>query len=250
MTTKLAILGYLRRNNYLQVTPRAALIDMDGMLYDSMPSHARAWQLMMKEIGIDFPYEEMFLHEGRTGKATINILFNRVFNRDATAEEVERLYKRKTELFASMPSVSPMPGAAQMLDFLKSVGTKRVLVTGSGQHSLIDRLNADFPGAFSPELMICGPDVTKGKPDPEPYLAAMALAGVNPWDSIVIENAPLGVEAGHRAKVFTIGVNTGPIPAEALWDAGADLVYDSMQEFADALPLLIYEFLTTLNNVN
>lgn len=247
---KQAVLRYLRQNSYIQMIPRAALIDMDGTLYDSMPSHARAWQTMMAEIGVDLPYEEFFRHEGRTGKATINILFNRAFGHDASDEQVKRLYTRKTELFAAMPAVSPMPGAAQMLDFLKSVGTKRVLVTGSGQRSLIDRLNADYPGAFSSDLIITGPDVAHGKPDPEPYLAAMSLAGVHPWESIVIENAPLGVEAGHRSKAFTIGVNTGPISPDELWDAGADIVFDSMQEFADALPLLIYEFLTTLNNAN
>lgn len=250
MTLKHAVISYLNRNNFIQITPRAALIDMDGTLYDSMPSHARAWQTMMSEIGVNIPYEECFRHEGRTGKATINIIFNRAYGRDATEEEVARLYKRKTELFSAMPPVAPMKGAVQMLDFLKSVGIKRVLVTGSGQRSLIDRLNADFPDIFSPDLLITGADVDRGKPDPEPYLAAMALAGVNPWESIVIENAPLGVESGHRSRAFTIGVNTGPISPSELWDAGADIVFDSMQEFADAAPLLVYELLTTMNNSN
>lgn len=250
MTLNYAVQSYLLRNNYLKLTPIAALIDMDGTLYDSMPSHARAWQTMMSEIGVDIAIDDFFRYEGRTGKSTINILFNKAFGRDASDEEVAALYRRKTELFAAMPPVKPMPGAEQMLSFLRSTGVKRVLVTGSGQRSLINRLEADYPGAFSPDMIITGADVSKGKPDPEPYLAAMALAGVHPWESIVIENAPLGIEAGHRSKAFTIGVNTGPIPVQELWDAGADIVFPSMQEFADRLPLLVYEMLTTMNNPN
>lgn len=247
---KQAIIAYLQRNGFMQLTPRAALIDMDGTLYDSMPSHARAWQQMMREVGVEMAYEEFFRHEGRTGKDTINILFNQAFGHGATDEKAAELYRRKTELFSAMPPVGQMPGATRMLNFLKSTGVKRVLVTGSGQRSLIDRLNADFPAIFSPELMVCGPDVKYGKPDPEPYLAAMAKAGVRPWESIVIENAPLGIEAGHRSRAFTIGVNTGPISPSELADAGADLVFDSMEEFADRLPLLFYDMLTTINNAN
>lgn len=241
---------YLQLQSQVTIIPKVALIDMDGTLYDSMPSHARAWRQMMLEVGVDVPEEEFFLYEGRTGASTINLLFNRAFNRDATAEEKESLYKRKSELFAAMPQVNPMPGAKEFLEFLEQAGVRRVLVTGSGQRSLIDRLERDFPGAFTPDMMITSREVTKGKPDPEPYLKAMQLAGVQPNECIVIENAPLGIESGHRSGAFTIGINTGPIPISALEEAGADIVYPSMPEFAEGLPLLIYGMITTMNNFN
>lgn len=250
MIAKLAITEYLRRNSLISISPRAALIDMDGTLYDSMPSHAGAWRQMMLEIGVDVPLEEFFLFEGRTGASTINLLFNRELGRDASPQECQALYKRKTELFSAMPPVDPMPGAKDFLNFLKDTGVKRVLVTGSGQRSLIDRLDRDFPGAFSPDLIITSRDVTKGKPDPEPYLQAMKRAGVNYNECFVVENAPLGVEAGRAAHIFTIGVNTGPISPSALADAGADIIYNSMPEFSNNLPMLIYGFLTTMNNFN
>lgn len=250
MIEKIAIQRYLSRTSQINLTPKVALIDMDGTLYDSMPSHARAWQQMMAEIGIEVPYEELFLHEGRTGAATINILIRRAFGRDATPDECRELYRRKTELFRALPEVPPMPGAAEFLEFMKATGIRRVLVTGSGQRSLLDRLNRDFPGAFSDDLMITSANVTKGKPDAEPYLAAMKLAGAHPNECIVIENAPLGVKSGHAAGVFTIGVNTGPIDAKLLDDAGADIVYPSMKDFSNTLPMLVYGMLTTMNNFN
>ena len=53
-------------------------------------------------------------------------------------------------------------------------------------------------------------------------------AGVQPWEALVVENAPLGVRSGVAAGVFTVAVNTGPIPPKVLADEGADLVLPSM----------------------
>lgn len=87
--------------------------------------------------------------------------------------------------------------------------------------------------------MVTAADVRHGKPDPEPYLMGLTKAGCEAWQAIVVENAPLGVEAGFRAGCFVCAVATGPIPQEALREAGADLVFASMPEFAAALPILI-----------
>ena len=57
---------------------------------------------------------------------------------------------------------------------------------------------------------------------------------MKPWNAIVIENAPLGVRAGVAAKIFTVGVNTGPLPDEALANEGANLVFTSMSEVGAA----------------
>ena len=241
---------FLQRHGYICVEPKAALIDMDGTLYDSMPGHADAWVTMMAEQGIAVDRDEFFRFEGRTGASTINILFNRVYGRDATAEEVERLYRRKTELFAAMPPVEPMPGARDMLEFLKSIGVKRVLVTGSGQNTLLNRLDTDFPGAFTHDMRVTSRDVKHGKPHPEPFLMAMTKAAVAPDECIVIENAPLGIEAGNASGAFTIGVSTGPLPLKELEDAGADIVFPSMEECAKALPILVYSLVTTSRNLN
>lgn len=237
-----AVGRYLRRTGFSRVALKAALIDMDGTLYDSMGNHADAWHRLMTELGVATTRDEFFLYEGMTGAATINLLFRRAFGRDASAGEVAELYHRKTVYFTELPMVYPMPGAADMLGFLASENVRRVLVTGSGQSSLIGRLAKDFPGAFDSGDLITARDVTRGKPHPEPYLKGMSLAGAEPWESIVFENAPLGVEAGAASGAFTIGVTTGPVPREALADAGADLIFPSMTECAASLPRLFNAF--------
>ncbi len=242
----LEINRFLQRHHYDRVEPKAALIDMDGTLYDSMPNHTAAWYRMMSEQGIECQRDEFYLYEGATGAATINKLFLRAYNRNATPEEVESLYHLKTLYFQEQPPVKPMPGVKEMLEILKEIGMRRVLVTGSGQNSLLNRISTDFPDIFETEMRVTSRDVTHGKPHPEPFIRAMQLARVKPSQSIVIENAPLGVEAGDKAGAFTIGITTGPIPRKAMEDAGAAIVFDSMPEFAEKLPSLILSLLTVI----
>lgn len=216
-----------------------ALIDMDGVLYDSMKYHTLAWQKMMQEAGIPCTRDEFYLYEGMTGKATINLLFQRAFGHDCPEEEATRLYAIKSNYFLQLGKREPMPGADAMLQALMNNDIKRVLVTGSAQSSLLSHLNIDYPGAFADNLRVTARDVKHGKPDPEPYLMALKKAGTPTNEAIVIENAPLGVRAGKAAGCFTIAVTTGPIPRKEFEKENADLIFDSMQELANALPDLL-----------
>lgn len=245
-----AVVNYLRRNHLRLFAPTAALIDMDGTLYDSMPRHADAWYRLMTEEGVECSHDEFFLYEGRTGRDTIRLLFRRAFGREVSSERCEELYRRKTLYFSELPAVEPMPGADRMVAGLRRRGLATVLVTGSGQRSLIDRLERDYPGAFPAVMQITSRDVVHGKPDPEPFLRAMAKAGATPTGSIAIDNAPMGVLAGARSGAFTVAVTTGPIPERELRDAGADIIYPSMPAMADSLDALFDAFATVTNPIN
>lgn len=218
---------------------KAALIDMDGVLYDSMPNHARAWKHVMDKAGIPAREEEFFLYEGSTGAWIIDMMIRRAFNRPATDAEKHDLYALKAQYFAEQPPVEPMPGARRLIDTLAARGIVTVLVTGSGQASLLGRLDADYPGAFPAERRVTSAHVTHGKPHPEPYLRGLAIAGVEPGEAIVIDNAPLGVTSGHAAGIHTIGVVTGPMPASCLAENGADTVFNSMTDCAKNISQLL-----------
>lgn len=225
---------YLKKQGFTTFTPKAVLFDMDGVLFDSMPNHARSWAKVCTEFGLHMTEQEAYMHEGRTGNATINILTQRYWNRDATPEEVERIYQEKCRLFNACPEAPKMPGAFEVLTKVKEAGMTIVVVTGSGQKSLLDRLEHNYPGFFHPDLIVSSKDVKHGKPNPEPYLMGLAKAGINPNEAIVVENAPLGVRAAVAARIFTIAVNTGPLPESALLNEGANMLFPSMQALADS----------------
>ncbi len=224
---------YLKKHGFEAFTPKAVLFDMDGVLFDSMPNHARSWAKVCTEFGLAMTPEEAYMHEGRTGAATINILTRRYWNRDATPEEVERIYQEKCRLFNACPEAPKMPGAQEVLQRVKDAGMTIVVVTGSGQKSLLDRLEHNYPGFFVPELVVSSKDVKHGKPHPEPYLMGLEKAGLQPWEAVVVENAPLGVRAAVAANIFTVAVNTGPLPESALLNEGANALFPSMAALAD-----------------
>lgn len=226
------ILSFLNKNNYDAITPKAVLFDMDGVLFDSMKNHALSWYRTVMELGIPCTREEFYLYEGQTGRQTINQLIQRGFGREATDSEKSNIYARKTAHFNSLPAPEVMPGAVEVLKLVKEMGLIPVLVTGSGQKSLIGKIETNFPGIFVRERMITAHDVHQGKPHPEPYLRGLEKAGVKPEEALVIENAPLGVRSAATAGIFTIAVNTGPLSEKLLYDEGAQIVLSGMPELA------------------
>lgn len=230
---KETIARYLEKHGHAHIHLKAVLFDMDGVLFNSMPYHADAWHKVMERHGLHLSREEAYMHEGRTGAATINLVYQRQYGTDATPEMIESIYAEKSLEFSTHPEPDRMPGAWETLQKVKAAGLTPVLVTGSGQHSLLNRLSHHFPDTFRPEQMVTAFDVKYGKPHPEPYLMGLEKAGVEAHEAIVVENAPIGVQAGVAAGIFTIAVNTGPIDGQVLLDAGANLLFPSMQAFCD-----------------
>lgn len=244
MTSKAeaAVRHYLQRSGQRQMNPQAALCDMDGTLYDSMPRHAAAWQRMMHEQGVDCELSRFFSYEGMTGAATINLLFREFLGRGADDEECSELYGLKSRYFREMQhryGIAAMDSAPALVAYFMQQGITPVLVTGSGQGSLFERLEQDFPGAFPPERRITSHSVTHCKPHPEPYLRGLELAATTANEAFVLENAPLGVQSGVAAGVFTIAVCTGPIERRLFEDAGADIIFSSMRECYENFPTLL-----------
>ena len=230
---KQAINTYLQKNGFEALRLKAVFFDMDGVLFDSMPNHAKTWAVVAREYGLDLSPEEVYMNEGRTGESTINMLTQRQWGRAATAREVEEIYARKCALFNQCEEAPPMPGAAEVLRCVKQAGLAIYVVTGSGQLSLLNRLQTNYPGYFSPDRLISSRDVRHGKPHPEPYLMALDRAGLQPWEALVVENAPLGVRSAVAARIFTVAVNTGPLQPQTLTNEGAHLVFPSMNALAE-----------------
>ena len=80
---KASVSRYLEKHGYPRIRLKAVLFDMDGVLFNSMPYHADAWNKVMARYGLHLSREEAFLHEGRTGSSTINIVYRRQFGKPA-----------------------------------------------------------------------------------------------------------------------------------------------------------------------
>ena len=231
---KADIKQYLEKHGFEQFEPKAVLFDMDGVLYNSMPHHAIAWQQSMASFGIRMTESDAYATEGARGIDTIRRMVKKQKGEDISLEEAQKMYDEKTRLFHLMDEAPVMEGVVSLMEHIHAMKLTIGVVTGSGQRPLINRLLRDFGAFLDKQHIVTAYDVQRGKPAPDPYLKGMQKAGVEPWQTVVVENAPLGVHAGVAARAFTIAVNTGPLPDSVLLSEGADLLFSRMTDLRDA----------------
>ncbi len=213
----------------------AILFDMDGVLYDSMPNHSMAWSQAMERFGMHMTPHDVYLNEGATGHDTVVRISLRDRGYEASEQEINDIYGYKAALFRSMPEARVMPGALEVFRKAAAAGLKILIVTGSGQKNLIERVQRDYEGYITRDRMVTAFEVKRGKPYPDPYLKGLQIAGVPASEAVVVENAPLGIRAAVAAGIDTIAVNTGPLEDEILLAEKPVLLLHSMQELADNL---------------
>ena len=213
----------------------AILFDMDGVLYDSMPNHSKAWSQAMEQFGMHMTPHDVYLNEGATGHDTVVRISLRDRGYEASEQEINDIYGYKASLFRSMPEARVMPGALEVFRKAAAAGLKILIVTGSGQKNLIERVQRDYEGYITRDRMVTAFEVKRGKPYPDPYLKGLQIAGVPASEAVVVENAPLGIRAAVAAGIDTRAVNTGPLEDEILLAEKPVLLLHSMQELADNL---------------
>jgi beta-phosphoglucomutase-like phosphatase (HAD superfamily) len=173
---------------------KAYLFDCDGTITDSMPAHHRAWLAALGEWGGDFP-EELFYAWG--GRTVVDVITD-LNTRQGLSMPVAEVAARREELFQAMlPQIGAVPGVLEHIE--ASYGRiPFAVVSGSTRESVTASLSAlDLLDRF--EALVCAEDYARPKPDPEGYLLAARLLGVDPADCLVFEDTPLGVAAAGAA---------------------------------------------------
>ena len=232
---KEAISKYMKEHGLEVYKPKSVLFDMDGVLYDSMKYHAMAWNKAMAKYGIDMTEHQAYLYEGMRGVEAIAIMCREQWGREIPESEAMEMYMEKSRIFHSLTSAEIMPGVKELQRTMLDIGLSISVVTGSGQPPLLEKLSNDFRDYIDTARIVSAKDVNKGKPAPDPYLLGMKKAGSTPTETIVVENAPLGVQSGKAAGCFVIAVNTGPLPDSVLSESGADVVFHDMFEVRKAI---------------
>jgi len=184
----------------------AILFDLDGVLVNSIGSVERQWRKFAERHKLDAEHVIHTAHGHRTVE-TVHILLPEA---DAAAEAaiIERNEIEDTE------GLQAIEGAAELL---ASLPRDRWAVVTSGTRALATR-RLQVTGLPQPLQMVPADDVTRGKPDPEPYLKGAKLIGFDPQSCLVFEDAPSGIKAAKAAGARVIGV-AGTYPVEALGQA-------------------------------
>ena len=197
---------------------KAIIFDMDGVLVDTMPAHFQAMRTAVAEIAkINLKERTFYMLEGmpimEMARKILegNEIRKRVINLRTLAEKISM---RKKEIFMQMKQIpEPFSGVRELILECPRSCLKAV-VTGSSKQELDTIIENNF-GSNPFTVAINGDEFEGiGKPDPAAYLAALSRLGVPSTNALVVENAPLGVQAARRAGVKCIVVlNSSPLSA-------------------------------------
>lgn len=205
------------------------LFDWDGVVIDSSSQHERSWDLLASERGLTLPEGHFKAGFGKKNEVIIPAM-----GWGSDPSLIKELADRKEELYRELVAaegVIVLPGARELLLALKEAGIPRAVGSSTPRGNLDALFAATGLNAFF-DAVVCGTDVTHGKPDPEVFLKGAALLGLAPQRCIVIEDAFAGIEAALRGGMKVVGVATTN-PLSSLIESGdCDLAVESLEEIS------------------
>lgn len=184
---------------------KGVLFDMDGVLVDSMPYHAKAWREVLLEEGIPLTLHDIYSREGMSGNDSVREFYQQYNKPDPEVAVLEEIRRRTLKKFESY-SVSLFPGIDKLLKRLVDDGIKLGLVTGSSRFVVDKFIPADILELFS--AFVTADKIARCKPFPDPYLKGAELLGLVSENIIAVENAPMGIKSAKSAGLFCIAITT------------------------------------------
>ncbi len=207
------------------IVPAAVILDNDGLTLDSESVWTRAEVLLFERRGREFTHAHKLELVGSAGPQA--------------AAKLERMLDVPTGSGAAIldelgdlvvaelaRGCTPMPGALALIAALRAAGTPFALCSNSPRRIVDAALRGSaLDGTFT--VTIAGDEVARGKPAPDPYLAAAAGLGVEPTACIALEDSPTGAASARAAGMRVLGVPS--VPGVSL-DASVDASFSTLED--------------------
>lgn len=204
-------------------SPRAFLWDMDGVIIDSGEPHYQSWREAFSARGVEYTEQQFRSFFGTRDDLIIRQVLGPLSPDEVRSieDEKERRYRDlvrgKARLF---PGVLPLLRAMKQNGFRVALGTSAPMAN-------VDAVAAELGLSQYFDTVVCGEDVSEGKPGPQIYLLAAERLGAKPSQCVVFEDSPHGVEAARRGGMKCVAI-TNSHPATSL--NNADCVVSTLEE--------------------
>jgi beta-phosphoglucomutase len=210
---------------------RAAVIwDVDGTMVDTAELHYQAWCVLAREIGLPFTRADFV---GTFGWRNPEII-PKIFGSHYSEEEVNSLGDRKESYYRAEAAkgVSLLPGVGALVEALAAARIRQAIGSSAPRNN-IDLILQLTKVAGHIGAIVSMEDTRRGKPNPEVFLLAAERLSAAPARCVVIEDAPVGVQAAKSGGMRAIAVTcAGHHPPETLRAAGADLVVPTLENIS------------------
>ncbi len=182
---------------------RAAIFDLDGVVVNIVPLHFKAWKKMFDEYETDFDF---FAYKQKVDGIS-RLDGARAILSDVSKSELDRAAARKQGYYLDFVEKEGVKVYQSTVDLIKALRKKQVKIgvisASKSCHLILEKANL----LKFVDVEVNGNDITRSKPDPQIFLMALEKLDVCCDESIIFEDASLGVEAAKKAEVVTVGVN-------------------------------------------
>lgn len=211
--------------NQLLTCFKGILFDVDGTLVDSNDLHAKAFQDAFLAVGLQIDYRKIRRCVGMGADKLIPACLER----PVSEEEIEKIGKRKSEIFQKkyLSEVKPFPKVPELLRELKACQLTLALASSASQEELKSLLHTGHLEIFF-DASTSADDATRSKPDPDIVCEAIHKTGLKKTDLLMIGDTPYDVEAAQRAGIHLIAFRCGGWKDQDLH--GAVQIYDGAWE--------------------
>ena len=187
------------------------IFDVDATLVDTETVIDNIWKTWAKGVGIDFSLVQQHIH-GRKIEETLRCV-NSVLAND------EQILAVKSIAVNEMKKATAIPGA---LEFVSKLDQGSWAIATSGPRKIAST-SLHAAGFELPRVMVCAEEVSKGKPEPEPFLVAAKMLNVSPEQCVAFEDSPVGIKSAKTAGCYTIALLTSHRAVDL---AEADLIVE------------------------
>jgi HAD superfamily hydrolase (TIGR01509 family) len=218
----------------------AVLFDMDGTLVETEELWGEAMAALAVELGGTFSAGAREQTVGTSMRFALGVLYADlpVHRTEEQFVADARWVEDRTGFLMTSRGMPWRPGARELLVQVRAAGLPTALVTTTPRRLaalVLDRIAAEL-GSSPFDVTVCGDEVPVRKPDPAPYLQAMAALGVEPAGSVVVEDSRVGVAAGLASGAAVLGVpSLQPLQPERGLVVRKTLAGVGVAELADVL---------------
>ncbi|MBL4930747.1 HAD family hydrolase [Clostridium paridis] len=175
------------------------IFDMDGLMFDTEIISARAWYEAGQAYGYELDKDFLFGFIGMNVNSIGNE-FRKAYGDEFSFDEVNKFQKEKLENILDNEGFEIKKGLLEILDYLDEKKIKKAVATSSGRVKATKLISkAGVLDRF--DTIVCGDEVTKGKPDPEIFLKACSKLNVAPENALVLEDSERGLLAANAGNI-------------------------------------------------